>query len=456
LTGHRTAGDFWRYDHETVAAGACQSARLASMGTRALDVFISLLTALQIFAAEPRYGVSVVHAAALWPVTKGSGVKVGIIDTGIDADHPALRDAYRGGYDFVHNDSVPDEESVDGHGTFVAGVVLQVAPEAEIYALKIFGKDNFFETSDLVRAIDWAIAQHLDVLNMSFALQTQFTDARRALDRAEAAGIIVVASAGNASSSVDFPAAFDTAIAVGAVDPYLTVATFSNRGPELDLAAPGVDIYSLAPRGSGLVTVITTGNVQIMATAFGGTRTGDVTGALVDCGIGRLDQIPASVSGNVALLRMDSAIQFGEAFGNVIRAGAAGIVVVNSEARFYYSNVNPAGVAPPVASIGSDDAQRLTPGSTVHIVESFGDYKFGYGTSHAAPHVAGVVALLRSLAPGTRASTIRNVLAMSARDAGAPGRDDEYGWGIVDAYAAAQLLAPEKLPPMPRRRRAVH
>jgi serine protease len=423
---------------------------------RVFTVLLSLLTAGQLLAAEPRYGVSVVDAAALWPVTKGSGVKVGIIDTGIDFDHPALRAAYRGGYDFVRNDNIPEEETAEAHGTFVAGVVLQVAPEAEIYALKIFGKEDSFETSDLVRAIDWAIANHIDVLNMSFALKTQFDNARHALDRAEAAGIIVVAAAGNASSRVDYPAVFDTTIAVGAVDARMTVASFSNHGPELDLAAPGVDIYSLAAHGGGLVANLTSDAVTISATAFTGTRTGDVTGTLIDCGIGRIDQIPQAVAGNVAMLRMDAAIAFGQAFGNVIRAGAAAIVVVNSEARYFYSNVNPAGVAPPTISIGSDDAERLTPGTSVRIVEAFGDYKFGYGTSHAAPHVAGVAALLRSLAPEARPATIRNVLAMSARDAGAKGRDDDYGWGIVDAFAAAQLLAPEKLPSAPPRRRAVH
>ncbi len=127
----------------------------------------------------------------------------------------------------------------------------------------------------------------------------------------------------------------------------------------------------------------------------------------MDCGIGRVDQIPFTLSGNVALLRMSTSIAFGDALGNVIRAHPAGIVVINSEARYYYSTVNPAGVAPPIASVGSDDAERLTPGCTVHLAESLGDYKFG-GTWFAAPHVAGVVALLRSL----------------AHDAGATGRDD--------------------------------
>lgn len=426
------------------------------MGMRSVLVLAlsSLLAVLPLAAAEPFYGVSVVHAASLWPVTKGRGIRVGIIDTGIDAAHPALAAAYRGGYDFVRNDAVPNDESKDGHGTFVAGVVLQVAPEAEIYALKIFGTENSFETSDLVRAIDWAIAHRLDVLNMSFALKTQFDNARRALDRAEAAGIVVVAAAGNAGAGVDYPAIFDTTIAVGAIDQNLTVATFSNHGRELDLAAPGVDIYSLAPRGSGLVATIATGSLTISATAFTGSRTGDASGTLIDCGSGRLDQIPLTLAGNVSLLRMDAAFPFSEALGNVARAHPSALIVVNGEARFYYANANPAGVLPPMASIGSDDAKRLTPGDTVRIVSTLGDYKFGYGTSHAAPHVAGVVALLRSLAPDARPAQILNALYMSAHDAGTTGRDDSYGWGIVDAWAAARLLAPEKLPPPAPRRRA--
>jgi len=419
------------------------------------SILVALLVALPLVAAESPYGVGVVRASSLWPVTKGKGIKVGIVDTGIDAAHPALQAAYHGGYDFVHNDAVPNEES-SGHGTFVAGVVLEVAPEAEIYALKIFGKDNSFETSDLVRAVDWAIAHHLDVLNLSFSMTAQLDSARHALDRAEAAGIVVVAAAGNDASRVNYPAVFDTTIAVGAVDKNLTVATFSNRGPELDLAAPGVDVYSLALRGSGPITTIKTGSLSLTTTSFTGTRTGEATGILIDCAIGRLDQIPPTVAGNVALLRMDATFPFGEALGNVVSAKPAALIVVNSEARFYYSNVNPAGVVPPMASIGSDDAERLTPGETIHIVSTLGDYKFGYGTSHAAPHVAGVVALLRSLAPDARPSQIKNALYMSARDAGATGRDDEYGWGIVDALAAARLLAPEKLPTEPRRRAVGH
>jgi serine protease len=421
------------------------------MRTISAAVLLSLL-AVPLAAAEPLYGVAVVQAAPLWRVTKGAGIKVGIIDTGIDAAHPALQSAYRGGYDFVHNDAVPDDEG--GHGTFVAGVVLQVAPEVEIYALKIFGKENSFETADLVRAIDWAIAHRLDVLNLSFSTTVQLDTVRRALDRAEAAGIVVVAAAGNDAGKVDYPAIFDTTIAVGAIDKNLTVAYFSNHGPELDLAAPGVDIYSLAPHGSGLAATIVTGSVTINATAFTGTRTGDARGTLIDCGSGRLDQIPRTLAGNVALLRMDAAFPFGEALGNVVRAAPAALIVVNGESRFYYANVNPAGVAPPTASIGSDDAQRLTPGSEVRVVSILGDSKFGYGTSHAAPHVAGVVALLRSLTPDARPAQIRNVLYMSARDAGPAGRDNDYGWGIVDAYAAAKLLAPEKLPAPEAKHRA--
>jgi subtilisin family serine protease len=414
-----------------------------------------LIAVAPLSAAEPLYGVGAVNARSLWPVTRGRGIRVGIIDTGIDVSHPALQGAYRGGYDFVRNDAVPEEESTEGHGTFVAGVVLQVAPEAEIYALKIYGRENRFETSHLVKAIDWAIANRLHVLNLSFSMTAQLDNARRALDRAEAAGIVVVAAAGNDGAAVNYPAIFDTTIAVGAIDYRLAVASFSNHGRELDLVAPGVDIFSLALQGKGLNATLETSVFTMAATAFTGSRTGEISGTLVDCGVGRLDQIPASVAGNIALLRLDPVFPLGDAFGNVVRAGAAGLVVVNDEPRFQYANVNPAGYLPPMASIGSDDAQRLSPGETIRITSALGDYRFSYGTSHASPHVAGVVALLRSLAPDARPPQIRNVLIMSARDGGTRGRDDDYGWGIVDAAAAAQLLAPEKLlQPGPRRRAA--
>jgi subtilisin family serine protease len=159
--------------------------------------------AASMHAAEPFYGVGMIDARALWPVTTGRAIRVAIIDTGIDATHPLLASAYRGGFDFVHNDGDPDEETAEAHGTFVAGVVLQVAPDAEIYSLKIFAKADSFATSDLVRAIDWAISHHIDVINMSFALKQQLDDARRALDRAEAAGIVVVAAAGNNARHVE-------------------------------------------------------------------------------------------------------------------------------------------------------------------------------------------------------------------------------------------------------------
>jgi subtilisin family serine protease len=417
-----------------------------------------LLIATSLSAAEPYYGVSAVRAPLLWHVTRGAGVKIAIIDTGIDAAHPALAATYRGGYDFVHNDTVPDDEATtDSHGTFVAGVIAQVAPEAEVFMLKIYARDNSFETKNLVRAIDWAIAHDVDVINMSFRMTAQLSDARSAIERAERAGIVVVAAAGNDAGPVDFPAAFDLVIAVGAIDNVLTTAPFSNRGRELDVVAPGVDIYSAAVHGTGLVASLIDGDDTVIGTSIGGTRSGDVSGLLIDCGIGRLDELPLQLSGNIAMVTRDAAISFGSALGNVYRAGASAIVVINDEPRFYYTNANPPGVLPPAVSLASSDVARLTPGHTVRVISALGDYRFSYGTSFASPHVAAVAALLRALAPDATPTQIRNAMYFSARDAGVTGRDDEYGSGIVDAYAAAQLLAPEKLPPppaTPRRRTA--
>lgn len=200
---------------------------------------------------------------------RGAGVKVAIIDTGIDYNHPDLKDNYRGGYNFLLENSDPYDDSRTGHGTHIAGIiaakdngtgVVGVAPDASIYALKALNMFMFGNTSNVLAALEWAISNKMDVINVSFGMPNDplfFSQAvKDACDLAHQSGIIIVAAAGNSAQPVlDYPADFDSVIAVSAIAANDSFAPFSNYGAKVELAAPGVDITSTVPGGGyGLLT----------------------------------------------------------------------------------------------------------------------------------------------------------------------------------------------------------
>jgi hypothetical protein len=194
------------------------------------------------------------------PVSKtygwtGRGVKVGVLDTGVDTHHPDLKLA--GGVSFV--EGVPSYEDDHGHGTHVAGIigaqdndvgVVGVAPEAELYAIKVldhFGQGN---QSDVVAGIEWAIENNLDIINLSLTASEGSYLLSETLKKAYDHGILIVAASGNSLSPIQstqdvlFPARYPTVIAVGAIDQQNERAAFSYYGNSLELMAPGVNILS--------------------------------------------------------------------------------------------------------------------------------------------------------------------------------------------------------------------
>jgi subtilisin len=186
-------------------------------------------------------------------------IKVCVIDTGIDQNHPDLFGRYAGGHDFVNDDDDPADDN--GHGTHVAGTiaaiadsqgVIGVAPETKILAYKILNADGSGSFSDAIAAVDacWA-AGGLITSNSYGSSQDPGSLVQAAFDNAAAAGILHVAAAGNARiftcRAVSYPARYGSVIAVGATDSSDTVASFSCRGPEVELAAPGVNILSTYP-----------------------------------------------------------------------------------------------------------------------------------------------------------------------------------------------------------------
>lgn len=199
----------------------------------------------------------------------GYGVKVAIIDTGVDLVHPALREAlapqdeWR---DFYGDDSWPAEEGdfdVDvgyGHGTNVAGVVRQVAPRATILPLRVLGPQGQGEAADLVAAIVWAVDNGADVINLSLGSANRLRAVDAALDYAAEQGVFVVSSTGgteNGDRKVTYPASRShigreapfllSVTSVGPDDVKSTFATYHHT--KVEMAAPGENVYGPAPEG---------------------------------------------------------------------------------------------------------------------------------------------------------------------------------------------------------------
>lgn len=219
------------------------------------------------------WGVSQIGANTVWnsvPPNTGAGVKVAIIDSGIDYNHQDLVDNYAGGWNFLNQSADPMDDR--GHGTHVAGIVaakqnglgiVGVAPDASLYALKVLDASGTGVWSDIIAAVQWAVDHGIQVTNNSYA-DTADTDSsvptggvvHTAFDNATAHGLVMIAAAGNNGNifgigdNVTYPARFDSVIAVAATDSSNNRASFSSTGPAVELAAPGVNIYSTLPGNS--------------------------------------------------------------------------------------------------------------------------------------------------------------------------------------------------------------
>jgi subtilisin len=298
------------------------------------------------------WGIERIGAPDVWlgvegqtPPNVGEGIRVGIIDTGIDYTHPDLADNYVLGYDFVNRDWDPADDN--GHGTHVAGIVAAIddgpnsgggntagisvvgaAPRVSLYIAKSLNADGVGSMSDIVAALDVAASYDVDVVNMSLGSPFWSRTLRRACDNAYAAGVLLVAAAGNEGlGRLDIPARYWSVIGVGATDELDRRASFSNYGQGLELCAPGVGVLS------GMPTY------------------------------------------EVALNRFP----------------------------YEYEEV----------------------------------YDYLSGTSMASPHVAGTAALVLAAHPDWTHAQVRERLASTAEDLGPPGTDTYFGYGLVDAAAAA-------------------
>jgi len=200
------------------------------------------------------WGIQRVNAPAAWDYTEGAGVRVAVIDTGIDSSHPQLQGKVDGGYNAI-TDCERREcwQDDNGHGTHVSGTiaatrngrgVVGIAPKARLYAVKVLSADGSGSLSDVIKGIIWAANNGMNVANMSLGSPMPSETMERALRYAKARGVIVVAAAGNTGGSVGYPGAYPEVICVSASDANDNIAEFSSRGDEVKFIAPGVDVVS--------------------------------------------------------------------------------------------------------------------------------------------------------------------------------------------------------------------
>lgn len=212
-------------------------------------------------------------------VSAPGAVRVAILDSGLALDHPDLQGRVLAGYDAGRRGPLTGDQI--GHGTAVTGVlaattgnglgIAGVAPGAALLVVRLGGPD-MIPASAIVRGLAWAIARRARVINLSLTQSDPIAAITDQLDRATERGILVVAAAGNDGSAwgrnpLEYPAAEAHVVGVGATGPDGRWSGFSNHGPEVDVAAPGVDVFTTVPTGACEMCA-PSGYLEVAGTSF--------------------------------------------------------------------------------------------------------------------------------------------------------------------------------------------
>lgn len=205
------------------------------------------------------WGVDRIDAERAWRISTGEGVKVAVVDTGIDRDHPDLLRNIHGGFNAIApTPQYPDPDDFDddhGHGTHCAGIigavnnsigVVGVAPDAWLYGVKVLDSSGSGYLSDCVEGIEWCIKKRMQVISMSWGSYSHYPILEEVCKAAWDRGAVLVAAAGNEGYLYPdlYPAGYSSVMAISATDINDNVPWWSNYGDEIELAAPGVNIYS--------------------------------------------------------------------------------------------------------------------------------------------------------------------------------------------------------------------
>ncbi|WP_419954995.1 S8 family serine peptidase [Neobacillus niacini] len=405
----------------------------------------------------------------------GKGITVGVIDTGVDYTHPDLKRNFAGGRDLVDNDADPMETKTLGratvHGTHVAGIIAAngklkgVAPDAKILAYRALGPGGGGTTENVLAAIEQAIKDKVDIMNLSLGNDINGPDLpiSLALNRAVDKGIVAIAASGNSGPnvwSVGSPGTASKAISVGASTPTIEV--------------PYLLIEGIRDRL----------RIQPLEGSAGWSL--DRTYPIVDGGLGTKEDLK-DVMGKIVLLKRGK-ITFSEKAKNAREAGAKAVIIYNNLSGGFMGNLEepmdiPVGSLPkkegellksktnslvkvevaeekdlladfssrgPVTDTWEVKPDIVAPGVAINSTIP-GGYLSLQGTSMAAPHVAGACALIKQAHPDWTPDQIKAALMNTAKPLaknGKPYRTYEQGAGRIqvnEAVKATSLVSPSSL-----------
>ncbi len=405
------------------------------------------------FVGTP-WGIDSMRAPEAWNVAgKGAGIRVLVLDTGIDKDHPNLVSRFEKGRNFSTVDRTAPYPYFDSnsHGTHVAGTIaadgkdsglVGVAPEAKILAGRVCTGQGCSSVA-VVDGVNWGIQEKVDVMNLSLGGPFPSSSAERAYAAAAAAGIVVVCASGNdGKGSVSYPAAYSSTIAVGAIDEDLKKADFSNWGASLDIMAPGVGILSSVPVGTGIssqVLVEDSGKTVVIKSipVDGSAQIAQpLVQDLVSVGLGKPEDFNGkNVRGKIAFIQRGE-IAFGDKVKNAIAAGAAGVLMYNNDPVMILPTLGEnVTVSIPVVFISQADGNQIVSAqvSEASIWTRQSDFQEMMGTSMASPHIAGLAALIKGVDKNFSSVQVRDILKSTAIPMSPA---NQTGAGYADAFSA--------------------
>ena len=396
------------------------------------------------------YGIPMVQADQVAALGTGAQPrKVCIIDSGINATHEDLSGNALTGNNDAGTGNWSDDQN--HHGTHVAGTIAALSnnlgvvgvsnnKQIPLHIIKVFGADGWAYSSTLASAANLCKAAGASVISMSLGGARASRTEDTAFANLQKAGVLSIAAAGNdGNRTQSYPAGYASVVSVGALDDTRTWASFSQYNKKVELSAPGVGVLSTVPMGTGALSSLNVGGTAYAAGDMEGSPRKSATAALANFGLGTA--VDTGVAGKVCLIQRGS-IDFATKVSNCQASGGVGAVIYNNVAGSFSGTLGTTATSIPSVAVSDTDGNallgKLAQSATVE-VKSW-NYAYYDGTSMATPHVSAVAALVWSHVPACTQADVRKALGASAMDLGPAGRDDKYGYGLVQAKAAYDLL----------------